>query len=771
MPTAASAAAAASPPPSESEESPPPDESSDGAAGAEAAGAEAAAADATGAAAGGAGGDGWSDDDGDEASGAAAVPDEAAAPAAPQRKGRAVIAGESVDPTAPGVGVFGGAPTPGSGAVPELVVVPKSEASKALILSVLQGSFLFSQLAAGELDRVAGAMTSKAVSAGEVVIQQGDKGDYFYVVESGTFAITVDGAYVKTCGGGDSFGELSLLYSCPRAATVTADTAGHLWALDRAVFRFMVASTRESQLVDIVRGLRCVASRLRRRLRRRRRRRRRAHGAAARSALHPRPYPSPALSPAPLRSNVELLKALTDDQLSRVAEAVKVVGFKRGERIISKGELGAELFFVRTGAVRCFGATAAGAALEDVVIDAGGHFGERALLLGAPRAANVEAHAEGTTCYVLGRRAFAELLGPLKDLMERSLSMRVLASLPALARLAPAARERVVRSMRALELRDGDVRARAGAPYDSFYLVTRGTLRVARPAGDTELIGQGAYLGARALFGDEVADADVCAQGAAAVCALSRLELDAVLQGAAAAAYGGLRGGADAAAAAAAAATPGGTPSASARRMVAVAADPAAALAATPPRHTVPLAELETLRTLGAGTFGRVKLVRHRPSGRAFALKVLQKAQIVAFSQQKNVLNERNVLLAVDHPFVLKLESTAQDDDCLYMLLEYVQGGELFSYLANSKLGYIPVADARFYAACVLAGVGALHAQNILYRDLKPGEEGGGTGRALLPAPRSLAARRDAPRRLSFHARSSLLSPRPAPPPSPRQRT
>jgi hypothetical protein len=155
--------------------------------------------------------------------------------------------------------------------------------------------------------------------------------------------------------------------------------------------------------------------------------------------------------------------------------------------------------------------------------------------------------------------------------------------------------------------------------------------------------------------------------------------------------------------------------------MAAVAADPAAALAATPARHTVPLSELEVLRTLGAGTFGRVKLVRHVPTGRALALKVLQKAQIVAFGQQKNVLNERNVLLAVDHPFVLKLESTAQDEHCLYMLLEYVQGGELFAYLAASKTGYIPVDHARFYAACVLAGVGALHAQHILYRDLKPG--------------------------------------------------
>ena len=49
----------------------------------------------------------------------------------------------------------------------------------------------------------------------------------------------------------------------------------------------------------------------------------------------------------------------------------------------------------------------------------------------------------------------------------------------------------------------------------------------------------------------------------------------------------------------------------------------------------------------------------------------------------------------VDHPFVLKLEATFRDRDCLYMLLEYVQGGELFAFLANTKLGYVALDDAR----------------------------------------------------------------------------
>lgn len=400
---------------------------------------------------------------------------------------------------------------------------------------------------------------------------------------------------------------------------------------------------------------------------------------------------------------MELLRALTEEQLNRVAEAVKVVTYRRGERIIAKGDLGNECYFVRTGRVRCFGATAAGKPLEDLFIPSGGHFGERALLLGAPRAANVEAADDEVTCFVLGRKEFSELLGPLKNLMEQGLITRVLASIPALAALSAAERDRVISRLQTVELADRQVLTRPGQPLNTFFLVKAGTLKITR-GGKEETIGQGAYLGDRALFKEDVADAEAVAVGPVTVFALDRRDFEAVI--AAGAARGAAAGGAGAAAGGAGAAAAGGA---------------AAALAAAPTRKAIRKDELEVLRTLGAGTFGRVKLVRHKSTNKPYAMKVLQKAQVVAYGQQKNVMNERNVLMAVDHPFVLKLESTFKDAHCLYMLLEYVQGGELFTFLSNSKLGYVSVDDARFYSACVLAGVGALHEQSILYRDLKPG--------------------------------------------------
>lgn len=142
---------------------------------------------------------------------------------------------------------------------------------------------------------------------------------------------------------------------------------------------------------------------------------------------------------------------------------------------------------------------------------------------------------------------------------------------------------------------------------------------------------------------------------------------------------------------------------------------------ATRKRLGIPLRELELKKTLGTGTFGRVRMALHRRTNQVFALKMLQKAQIAALKQQKNIMAERDILWRVDHPFVIKLFDTYRDRDRLYMLLELVQGGELFGRLQNSPTpGRISPGEARFYAACVLDAFDYLHALHVVYRDLKP---------------------------------------------------
>lgn len=86
-------------------------------------------------------------------------------------------------------------------------------------------------------------------------------------------------------------------------------------------------------------------------------------------------------------------------------------------------------------------------------------------------------------------------------------------------------------------------------------------------------------------------------------------------------------------------------------------------------------------RTLGTGTFGRVHLIRIKDSKEYCALKVLKKSEIIRMRQLEHTLNERQILSRLQHPFLVSLIGTFQDPENVYFIMEYIQGGELFSYL------------------------------------------------------------------------------------------
>lgn len=130
------------------------------------------------------------------------------------------------------------------------------------------------------------------------------------------------------------------------------------------------------------------------------------------------------------------------------------------------------------------------------------------------------------------------------------------------------------------------------------------------------------------------------------------------------------------------------------------------------------LDDLDVIKTIGTGTFGRVCLVRHRGSGAHKALKVLSIEEVVRLKQVEHVHNEREVLQAIRHPFVVELQWHHRDDTFLYMLFDYVCGGELFSYLRSS--GKFPLSTAVFYAAELVSALTYLHSLSIVYRDVKP---------------------------------------------------
>lgn len=91
-------------------------------------------------------------------------------------------------------------------------------------------------------------------------------------------------------------------------------------------------------------------------------------------------------------------------------------------------------------------------------------------------------------------------------------------------------------------------------------------------------------------------------------------------------------------------------------------------------------------RTLGTGSFGRVHLVQSKHNHRFYAIKVLKKAQVVKMKQVEHTNDERKMLQRVRHPFLITLWGTFQDSNNLYMVMDFVEGGELFSLLRKSQV-------------------------------------------------------------------------------------
>ncbi|KAF2087654.1 camp-dependent protein kinase A regulatory subunit [Saccharata proteae CBS 121410] len=259
----------------------------------------------------------------------------------------------------------------------------KTSDQQARLKAAVSGNFLFSHLDDEQSSQVLGALQEKPIpSKGIKVITQGDVGDYFYVVESGSFDIFVnksgklengpggEGQRVGSVGPGGSFGELALMYNAPRAATVTSNKPSTLWALDRVTFRRILMDSAFQ-------------------------RRRMYEG---------------------FLEEVPLLASLTPYERSKIADALETRKFPAGTTIIQEGDVGENFFILESGEAEVF---KRGVEHHVKTYAKGDYFGELALLNDAPRAASVVSRTEVKVA-TLGKDGFQRLLGPVEGIMRRN---------------------------------------------------------------------------------------------------------------------------------------------------------------------------------------------------------------------------------------------------------------------------------------------------------------------------------------------------------------
>lgn len=131
----------------------------------------------------------------------------------------------------------------------------------------------------------------------------------------------------------------------------------------------------------------------------------------------------------------------------------------------------------------------------------------------------------------------------------------------------------------------------------------------------------------------------------------------------------------------------------------------------------VTINDFDLYRFLGAGGFGMVLLAKKRDTGRFYAIKVLDKRILISQNQCHSIFREKEVLAVVEHPFVVALRYAFQTPDHLCFVLDYIEGGNMYSDLMRGPYTH---ERAVFYAAQIVLATQHLHELDILYRDLKP---------------------------------------------------
>ncbi|EFP11338.1 CRE-AKT-1 protein [Caenorhabditis remanei] len=134
-------------------------------------------------------------------------------------------------------------------------------------------------------------------------------------------------------------------------------------------------------------------------------------------------------------------------------------------------------------------------------------------------------------------------------------------------------------------------------------------------------------------------------------------------------------------------------------------------------RDRITMDDFDFLKVLGKGTFGKVILCKEKRSHQLFAIKILKKEVIIAREEVAHTLTENRVLQRCKHPFLTELRWSFQAQWHLCFVMEFANGGELFTHLR--KCGTFTEARARFYGAEIVLALGYLHRCNIVYRDMK----------------------------------------------------
>ena len=135
-------------------------------------------------------------------------------------------------------------------------------------------------------------------------------------------------------------------------------------------------------------------------------------------------------------------------------------------------------------------------------------------------------------------------------------------------------------------------------------------------------------------------------------------------------------------------------------------------------RQKITIFDFESISIIGKGAFGEVRVVSHKKTKEILALKKMNKNEMLCKNQMQHVKAERDILANAANPWIVGLKYSFQDESFLYLVMEYLQGGDLMNLLIKKSV--LTEEETRFYIAELILAVESVHLMNYIHRDLKP---------------------------------------------------
>ncbi|KAG9270439.1 cGMP-dependent protein kinase 1-like [Astyanax mexicanus] len=381
----------------------------------------------------------------------------------------------------------------------------------------------------------------------------------------------------------------------------------------------------------------------------------------------------------------EWLRFVGRKQILMLVDCAFLTTAGQGARVIQEGDEVSHAFVVEEGKLEV---SRAGQKLH--TIEGGTLFGELALLYNHTCTSTVTA-LTSSKLWVIERQTFQRIM-QRSSLLGITQNLDVLRSVPLFCAFPEDILIKISDALEEFHYSEGDYIIRHGCPGDVLFIISRGQVRVLERRSISEetvcvsILSRGDFFGERSLKGEVVRSLSVVAAGDVTCLVIDRESLKRFI--------GALED------------TRENEPKTKTEEGVDELCD-------------VSSSDVQVLCNVGEGRYGITQLVHLKNDGsRVFALKILRKHAVVSPGHRERILQEKQIMMDIHCPFIVRLYQTFKNSKSLYMLMEACLGGDLWTLL--KERGPFDEHAVQFYTACVLEALNFLHSRGVVHRDLKP---------------------------------------------------